>query len=70
MTAVVVLRDGYAASAELAAEISEFTKDKIAGFKRPKDVQLIRDDEMPRTATGKILHRELRDRYGHWSTSK
>ena len=33
-------------------------------------IQLIRDDEMPRTATGKILHRELRDRYGHWSTTK
>ena len=25
---------------------------------------------MPRTGTGKILHRVLRDRYGHWSTRK
>jgi acyl-coenzyme A synthetase/AMP-(fatty) acid ligase len=27
-------------------------------------VSLIGDDEMPRTATGKILHRVLRARYG------
>jgi acyl-CoA synthetase (AMP-forming)/AMP-acid ligase II len=70
VTAVVVLREGVEASPELASEIGEFTKDKIAGFKRPKDVQIIRDEEMPRTATGKILHRELRDRYGHWAQSR
>jgi acyl-coenzyme A synthetase/AMP-(fatty) acid ligase len=26
-------------------------------------VRFIRDEEMPRTATGKILHRVLRERY-------
>ncbi|MCR4420580.1 MAG: hypothetical protein QHH27_09200 [Clostridia bacterium] len=27
----------------------------------------IPEEEMPRTATGKILHRVLRERYGKWS---
>jgi acyl-CoA synthetase (AMP-forming)/AMP-acid ligase II len=38
-------------------------RDKMAGFKRPKRVRFIEQDEMPRTATGKILHRVLRERY-------
>ena len=33
----------------------------MAAFKRPKSVQFIAADEMPRTATGKILHRILRE---------
>ena len=33
---------------------------RIAGYKRPRVGPFIRDDDMPRTATGKILHRELR----------
>ncbi|QTA90713.1 class I adenylate-forming enzyme family protein [Desulfonema magnum] len=43
--------------------IKERCKDKMAGYKRPKDVMLIKPDEMPRTPTGKILHRILRERY-------
>jgi acyl-CoA synthetase (AMP-forming)/AMP-acid ligase II len=57
--AVIVLRDG-AAVAE--TEIIEWCRDKIAGYKRPRSVSFIADDEMPRTATGKILHRALRTR--------
>ena len=41
-----------------------FCKDKMAGFKRPKDIIFIEADAMPRTATGKILHRILRENYG------
>ena len=33
---------------------------RIAGYKRPRSVSFIGDDEMPRTATGKIQHRLLR----------
>ena len=43
--------------------IKEYCKDKIAGFKRPKQVIFVKQDEMPRTGTGKILHRILRERY-------
>jgi acyl-coenzyme A synthetase/AMP-(fatty) acid ligase len=65
--AVVVLHTGYEAGDRLAQEIIDFCKGKIAGFKRPKTVDFIKDEEMPRTGTGKILHRILRERYGTWS---
>jgi fatty-acyl-CoA synthase len=41
-------------------EIITFCKDKMAGFKRPKAVHIISREEMPRTGSGKILHRALR----------
>ncbi|RLB08237.1 MAG: long-chain fatty acid--CoA ligase [Deltaproteobacteria bacterium] len=68
--AVVILHDGYTPSKELEQEIIEFCKGKIAGYKRPKSVDFIKDEEMPRTGTGKILHRVLRERYGKWSEEK
>jgi len=43
--------------------LSEYCKDKLAAFKRPKQIMFIKPEEMPRTATGKILHRMLRERY-------
>jgi len=46
-----------------AEEIIEHTQGKIAGYKRPKSVEFISMEEMPRTSTGKILHRKLRERY-------
>lgn len=55
--AVLVLHDGAFATEE---EILDWCKDKIAGYKRPRSVAFLREEEMPRTATGKILHRELR----------
>ena len=64
--AVVVLHDGYQPLDTLADEIIGFTRGKLAGFKRPKSIDFIRDDEMPRTPTGKILHRILREKYGKW----
>ncbi len=45
--------------------IIDFCRDKMAGYKRPKQVIFIKDEEMPRTATGKILHRVLRERYAN-----
>lgn len=44
--------------------IKDICKDKMAGYKLPKDVIFIKADEMPRTPTGKILHRILREKYG------
>ena len=68
--AIIILHKEYQPSGELAKEIQDYTKGKIAGFKRPKSVEFIAEDEMPRTGTGKVLHRVLRDRYGHWSQNK
>jgi len=61
--AVVVLKEEDKAGETLAESIIDFARGKIAGYKRPKSVDFIKDEEMPRTATGKILHRLLRNRY-------
>jgi len=58
--AVVVARDGQRMTEQ---EIHDWCIDKMAGYKRPRSVAFIREEDMPRTATGKILHRVLRDRY-------
>lgn len=44
-------------------ELLDWCRGRIAGHKRPRSVSFIAEEEMPRTATGKILHRLLRDRY-------
>jgi acyl-CoA synthetase (AMP-forming)/AMP-acid ligase II len=56
--AVVVLHEGQPASAD---EMRAWCKSRLAGFKCPTRVVFIADNEMPRTATGKILHRRLRE---------
>ena len=45
------------------ATLLDWCRDRMAGYKRPKQVIFIQQDQMPRTATGKILHRILRERY-------
>jgi acyl-CoA synthetase (AMP-forming)/AMP-acid ligase II len=57
--AVIILHDGAGAAED---EILEWCKDKVAGYKRPRSAAFITEAEMPRTATGKILHRVLRER--------
>ena len=57
--AVIVLHDGQSADAE---EMQAWCRQRLAGFKCPRSVIFIADSEMPRTATGKILHRVLRQR--------
>jgi len=65
--AVVILHDTYTPSDELARDLIQWCRGKIAGYKIPKSVDFIREAEMPRTGTGKILHRILRERYGTWT---
>lgn len=60
VTAVVVPRKNAKVEEKM---IIDYCKDKMAGYKRPKRVIFIKDEEMPRTATGKILHRVLRERF-------
>ncbi len=67
VTAVVILHDGVEPGETVKHEILEWCRDKMAGYKRPKALEFIREEDMPRTATGKILHRVLRERYGMWS---
>lgn len=58
VAAAVVLRKG----AELGAEeLLGWSRERLAGYKRPRSVAFLAPEEMPRNATGKILHRVLRD---------
>ena len=55
--AVVVLHNGQEAHEQ---ELIDWCKSRMAGYKRPQSITFITDADMPRTATGKILHRVLR----------
>ncbi len=58
--AVVRLKKGEAAS---EAEIIDFCRPRLASFKCPTSVALVKE-ELPRTSTGKVLRRLLREKYG------
>ncbi|MGH9132506.1 MAG: class I adenylate-forming enzyme family protein [Ilumatobacteraceae bacterium] len=58
VTAVVVLRPDTTAT---EADIIATARDRLAGFKKPKRVIFV--DELPKTVSGKIIKRELRDRF-------
>ena len=58
VTAVIVPRAGTTIT---EAEIVATVRDRLAGYKKPKAVHFI--DEMPKTVSGKILKRELRERF-------
>jgi acetyl-CoA synthetase len=54
----IVLRPGFSPSDQLAREIQDFVKVKLAAHEYPRFVQFA--DALPMTATGKVLRRELR----------
>lgn len=63
VTAVCALTSTSEPSDSLANEMREFCRDKMPRFKVPKKVIFIDYDEIPRTGSGKIIHRLLRERY-------
>jgi acetyl-CoA synthetase len=56
--AVVVLRDGFAGGAELAAELQDHVKRVTAPYKYPRIVDFAA--ELPKTSSGKVKRAELR----------
>jgi len=50
--------EGYTASEE---EIKTFCGERLAGYKKPKPVEFWK--ELPKNPAGKILKREIRERY-------
>jgi len=56
LKAVVVLREGKSLSED---EIKKHIKSNLAAYKVPRDIEFM--DELPRTSTGKVLKRELKD---------
>ena len=59
--AVVELAPGAEPSDALAAEITAHAREHLAGYKVPRSIDFT--DEFPRTETGKLVKRELRDPY-------
>lgn len=58
--AFVVLQDGVAGGAALAAELREHVKSRLAAHEYPREVAFV--DSLPMTATGKIMRKDLRAR--------
>ena len=58
--AFVTLKPGNQPTPALAEAIIEKVKTVIAPFKAPKEIEFV--TELPKTATGKILRRELREK--------
>lgn len=63
VVAAVVPRSGDGVAAPTAAELTEWISGRLAGFKRPREFHFLEPDQMPRNATGKILHRRLREMF-------
>jgi acyl-CoA synthetase (AMP-forming)/AMP-acid ligase II len=58
--ALVVLKPGVAAT---EAELIDFCRTRISHYKCPRSIEFV--DNLPKTATGKILKKDLRKKYWH-----
>ncbi|MBS2008544.1 MAG: long-chain-fatty-acid--CoA ligase [Cyanobacteria bacterium SZAS TMP-1] len=59
--ATLVLRPGMTLT---STEVITFVKERLAHYKAPREVEIV--DEMPKTGSGKILKKVLRDK--HWDS--
>jgi acyl-CoA synthetase (AMP-forming)/AMP-acid ligase II len=66
VTGVVVLHDSQVA---VEAELMTWCRERLAGYKRPRSIAIIPDADMPRTATGKVQHRILKNRMSETNAS-
>jgi len=63
--AVVELVAGVEPAAELAEELIDYCRDRLAGYKCPRTVDFV--PALPRTETGKLLKRQIRQEF--WADS-
>ena len=56
--AFVALREGFVTSKKMEEELCAYVADRLTHYKQPRQVRFI--DVIPKTASGKILRRELR----------
>jgi acyl-CoA synthetase (AMP-forming)/AMP-acid ligase II len=54
--AVVVTEPGASLT---VAEVGDWCRERLSGFKRPRHVQFLAYEDVPRSTTGKILRHEL-----------
>ena len=60
--AVIVLHEGATVK---ETDLQEWSKERLASYKRPRSYAFIMESEMPRNATGKVLHRELKQKFSN-----
>jgi fatty-acyl-CoA synthase len=58
--AVIVLHDGALLTSQ---ELIDWSRDHLAGYKRPRTCSFMDVNDVPRNATGKVLHRVLRAQF-------
>jgi long-chain acyl-CoA synthetase len=56
--AFVALREGFANCRKMEEELCTFVADRLTNYKQPREVHFV--EAVPKTASGKILRRELR----------
>lgn len=56
--AFIILKEGIPAVRELSVEIQEFVKKRLAAHEYPREIEFVK--ELPLTATGKIMRKDLR----------
>ena len=59
--AVVVVNPGVTTDGGLVDDLVAFCREHLAGFKCPRSISFM--DDLPRSGPGKVLRRELRDRF-------
>jgi|SRR5580704_2257429 long-chain acyl-CoA synthetase len=57
--AFVVLRDGHLETEQTSASIRDFVGERLTHYKMPREIHFVQS--IPRTASGKILRRDLRN---------
>jgi acyl-CoA synthetase (AMP-forming)/AMP-acid ligase II len=70
VTAIYVVNKEISSPDELNEEMRQYCEDKLARFKIPKRFICIEPEEMPRTGSGKVIHRSLRERYNKQINNK
>jgi acyl-coenzyme A synthetase/AMP-(fatty) acid ligase len=58
--AFVALREGFVTGRNLEEELCDFVAERLTHYKQPREVHFV--EAVPKTASGKILRRELRQK--------
>ncbi|OYT45780.1 acyl-CoA synthetase [Thermoplasmatales archaeon ex4484_6] len=64
--AFLILNEGYEPSEELKKDIQNFMKENAAPYKYPREIEFV--EQLPKTQSGKIKRKELRER--EWERKK
>ncbi len=70
VTAVCILNKEIPTPDAFNKEMHQYCEDKLARFKIPKRFLCINSEEMPKTGSGKVVHRRLRERFNKQINNK